>query len=763
MDSWPHTSRVLPWIVAAFLVMVFWIPFDSTTLPVSLPINSDLDRFVIGGMFLIWLVVLLGRSSLITFRATPMNTAIYGFLAAAFASIVVNLPQLAWDGELTLSVKELSLILSYLVAFYVIATSVRPSEVAAYSRLIVFLAVGTAVGTVYQYVSGSNPFFFIAKTIFVGAHVQSSTAAVEALSGPGSRPSITGPALHGLADASLISTAIPFCVCFASTASRRHAKVGWWIAMVTLLAGCFATGRKTALIVVAAAFLVMVFYEPRRYRVFLWTPIIAAGCLFIIAPHAIEGLFYQVSNASSSPSTAGRTADYGPVIPDIYSHLLIGRGYGSYDQFKYRILDDQMLGWIVSIGVFGAAAYVLMIVASVLTVHHVARRPQILEDRLMQAVAAASVGYLTTNFTYDTFGFRQAPYSFFIVAALGVVYAGRRRSQSGGVIKNPAPVVMQAARSMRTLTASLPTASPQAAAFQHRLSLLIVTYRNPALTRECLAAVNAAVKNIDAEVLVLDNASPDGVADMIRAEFPWVDLDASAENLGFAKGNNVLAGRAQGEFILLLNPDAILHDGALEAILSFAQQHPQAGIYGGRTLRPSGEVDPSSCWGFQTVWSLVCFATGLSRVFKRTALFDPESLGAWTRDSVRQVDVVTGCFLLIRAELWRDLGGFDEEFWMYGEDQDLAVRAYRRGYRPLITPDAVVTHVVGASSSTGNKNVLVLGSRVRLMRKYWWRSKVRVGIVLLWCGCGVRAFAADRGIGWRESWNRRREWMATGL
>ena len=423
-DSWPHTRRVLPWLIAAFLVMVFWVPFDSITLPVSLPINSDLDRFVVGGIFLVWLIVLLGRPNAVTFRRSPLNTAIFGFLAAAFASLVVNLPQLAWDGELSLSLKELSLIISYLVMFYVIATSVRPSEIAAYSKLLVLLALGTAAGTIYQYLSGTNPFFVIAKAVFVGAHVQSSAAAVEALTGPGTRPSITGPALHGLADATLIATAVPFCVCFASAARNRRDKVGWWIAMVILVTGCLATGRKTALVVVACAFLVLILYEPGRYYRYIWTPFIAAGCLFIIAPHAIEKLFREVSNDSSS-STASRTADYAPALPDIYSHLLVGRGYGSYDQFKYRILDDQMLNWLITIGVVGAGAYVLMIVSSVITVHRVARRPRRLEDRLMQAVAAAGVGYLSTNFTYDTFGFRQAPYSFFIVAAFGVVWAGR--------------------------------------------------------------------------------------------------------------------------------------------------------------------------------------------------------------------------------------------------------------------------------------------------------------------------------------------------
>jgi N-acetylglucosaminyl-diphospho-decaprenol L-rhamnosyltransferase len=127
-----------------------------------------------------------------------------------------------------------------------------------------------------------------------------------------------------------------------------------------------------------------------------------------------------------------------------------------------------------------------------------------------------------------------------------------------------------------------------------RLSILIVTYRNPDLTRRCLQAVGQAITHVDAEVLVLDNHSPDSTPSMIREEFDWVSFDPSSENLGFARANNVLAKRATGEYILLLNPDAILHDGALDALLRLADERPEAGLYGGRTLRPSGELDPGS-------------------------------------------------------------------------------------------------------------------------------------------------------------------------
>lgn len=438
-DDWPHTTRILPWGIAAFFVMVFWVPFDSTTLPISLPINSDLDRFVIGFLVLIWLFVVLLRPAAMRFRAAPVNVAIYAFLVAAVASLVVNVHQLAWDGELTLSLKELSLIISYLAAYFVIATSLRPAEVRPFAKLLVFLAVGTAAGTIYEYTSGTNPFYVIARTLFVGLHVASPAAAAATVSGPGARPSITGPALHGLADATLITTAVPFAVSFAKSANGGR-KLAWLLAILILLAGCFATGRKTALVVVAVAFLVLFIYEPRSYLPYLAMPVAAGLCLFIIEPHAIRELLFQVTNASTSTSTTSRTADYSAVLPTIVSHLLIGRGYGSFDPFKYRILDDQMLGWLVEVGVIGAVAYAAIMFSVLLTVHRSAKAGLGLDSRLMQSAAAASLGYLLTNFLYDTFGFRQAPYTFFIIAALAVVACGQARRHEISPPSWPSPV-----------------------------------------------------------------------------------------------------------------------------------------------------------------------------------------------------------------------------------------------------------------------------------------------------------------------------------
>ena len=292
------------------------------------------------------------------------------------------------------------------------------------------------------------------------------------------------------------------------------------------------------------------------------------------------------------------------------------------------------------------------------------------------------------------------------------------------------------------------------------LSILVVTYRTPALTMACLRSVYDNPPVDAFEVLLCDNDPSDGTTDLVARTFPTVRTFPSERNLGFAAANNALAARATGEYLLLLNSDTVVHPGSLQAILDFARGHPQGGLYGGRTVRPTGELDPSSCWGRQTLWSLTCFALCFSHTFRGNRWLDPESLGSWRRDSVREVGVISGCLALIRADLWRQVGGFDERFWMYGEDQDLALRVSALGYRPLITPAAVITHVIGASSSGGMKHIFVLKAKVTLMQKHWTRGRRILGTGLLLCGCLLRRLTTSPSSAWRRAWTEREDWMS---
>ena len=304
------------------------------------------------------------------------------------------------------------------------------------------------------------------------------------------------------------------------------------------------------------------------------------------------------------------------------------------------------------------------------------------------------------------------------------------------------------------------------------LTVIIISYNTRELTLAALRTLYTTTQATAFRTVVLDNASTDGSADAVSASFPQVELIRSTENLGFAKANNVVAEAARSEWLLLLNPDTECHIGAVDNLMAFARATPQGGIYGGRTVFPDGSLNVASCWNRITPWSVFCIATGLTAAFPRTAVFDPEAMGGWQRDTMREVDIVVGCFLLIRRDLWTRLGGFDLRYFMYGEEADLCLRARRLGFRPMITPDAEIMHLVGAASaSKAAKRILVTKARVTLIRDHWPRWQVPLGIGLMWLWGALRIAASrlialgdqprarERLAYWREVWDRRRDWL----
>jgi GT2 family glycosyltransferase len=291
------------------------------------------------------------------------------------------------------------------------------------------------------------------------------------------------------------------------------------------------------------------------------------------------------------------------------------------------------------------------------------------------------------------------------------------------------------------------------------VSVLIVAYRTPELVERCVRSITAETAGVTAEVIVVDNDPDDTSSRALTQLHPRCRVLEPDTNLGFARAVNLAASVARGRYLLLLNPDTCVVDGAVQQLVRFADDHPGHGLYGGRTIDASGAVDPRSCWAFPTLWSTFCFATGLSSAFPRNAWLDPESIGSWERDTVRTVDVVTGCLCLVLADTWRELGGLDERFFVYGEDVDLALRAAGAGFRPLICPDATVVHEVGqASASQADKLVLLHRGKVSLLQKHWRPRTARLGVGLLRAGVRLRALAG-RG-SWPDLHRRRLEWVS---
>lgn len=306
------------------------------------------------------------------------------------------------------------------------------------------------------------------------------------------------------------------------------------------------------------------------------------------------------------------------------------------------------------------------------------------------------------------------------------------------------------------------------------VSILIISYNTREMTLDCLRSVRDQT-DIPHEVIVVDNNSQDGSAEAMAAEFPEMVLDARSDNLGFAGGNNAAAARARGEYLLLLNPDTVVLDHAIDKLVAFAKARPEAGIWGGRTLFGDMSLNPSSCWRKMSVWNCFCRMAGLTAMFPKSALFSSERYGDWPRDTERDVDIVQGCFLLITRKMWDELGGFDPAFFMYGEEADLCLRAKKLlGAQPRVTPTSTIIHYGGASETVrSDQLVKLLTGKMALIDRHfpkWQRPVGRfffgtfpltrlIATRIVGTLTGKPSVKASAEV-WADVWARRKVWRA---
>ncbi|MCE3266946.1 MAG: wbbL [Solirubrobacterales bacterium] len=228
------------------------------------------------------------------------------------------------------------------------------------------------------------------------------------------------------------------------------------------------------------------------------------------------------------------------------------------------------------------------------------------------------------------------------------------------------------------------------------LDVVIVSYRCRELLRGCLDALRAHPPHVGMSVIVVDNDSADGSAEMVRSEYPEVQLEASDRNLGFAAGTNRGARAGRAPLLLALNPDTAVTSGALDTALDAFSGRPEVAVVGPRLLRPDGTLDHASKRSFPTPLSALGHFTGIGR--RRGAR---GALAAYRAPEVESgpVDAVNGAFMLMRREAFEQAGGFDEGYWMYMEDLDLCYRLVRKGWVTWYEPAATVIHV--KSGTTG--------------------------------------------------------------
>lgn len=263
------------------------------------------------------------------------------------------------------------------------------------------------------------------------------------------------------------------------------------------------------------------------------------------------------------------------------------------------------------------------------------------------------------------------------------------------------------------------------------LSIIIVSWNVQALLRGCLQSVVAEQGSLRLQVIVVDSASTDGSAEMVAAEFPWVELLACTENVGFPRGNNLGIAKAYGRYILLLNPDTILHDDALTEMVHFLQQNPAVGVVGPQLLNEDGTVQ-SSRRRFPSLTTAFFESTWLQplapqRVLDRYYVLDVAD------DETAVVDWVMGACLMTRQEIVAAVGGMDEAYFMYSEELDWCRRIQAAQWQVVYFPQARVTHFQGKSSEqvVVNRHIYFNQAKLRYFRKYHGRLQTAVLRVFL--------------------------------
>ncbi len=253
------------------------------------------------------------------------------------------------------------------------------------------------------------------------------------------------------------------------------------------------------------------------------------------------------------------------------------------------------------------------------------------------------------------------------------------------------------------------------------LSVIIVSWNVRPLLRRCLSSVieGCARDGLACEIIVVDNNSTDGSADMVRQDFPGVQLITSDSNLGFTKGNNVGVARSHGRYILLLNPDAEVTKDALSAMVAHMDTHNDLGALGPKLLFPDGRAQPSRR-RFPTMATAFLESTVLQQWSTHNRVLSHYYVLDRSEDEEQDVDWVIGACLLIRRQAWEQVGPLDEAFFMYSEELDWCHRAKLAGWRVAYLPSAVVIHHEGQSSMqvVPARHIYFQGSKVLYFRKH---------------------------------------------
>ncbi len=425
-DAFPHTRRPLPWILAGFLAMLFFVPIASTELKVHLPVDSRIDRFAVIGLVLAWFWF--GgdqRAFLRTRRSKLFVTAACLFLALAVASLLLDVGRIINLGDLELAGKRFALLGSFLVFSWFVLTALRFEDVRGFATYLIGLATMMSVGMLIERRTGYNIFYNWSNAILGPiANVAPAPTDIHPVFGTEGRLVVVGPTQHGLAATTMLVVVMPFALVRVFDAATRKS---WWLnalAFALMLAGAMATDRKTALLVPIAVVLYIACYRPRQVlRLAPLGLVVLVGVVHFASPGAL-GTVLNFNKDVNSNSTTHRVGDFTDVAPDVLAHPALGRGFGTLnpDQpTQFRINDDEYIDELWEVGALGLAAFMWMILAPVISARAAIRSRGPTVASLALATSAGCIAFFVVCVLFDALSFPQAPYMFFLVAALTTI------------------------------------------------------------------------------------------------------------------------------------------------------------------------------------------------------------------------------------------------------------------------------------------------------------------------------------------------------
>lgn len=275
-----------------------------------------------------------------------------------------------------------------------------------------------------------------------------------------------------------------------------------------------------------------------------------------------------------------------------------------------------------------------------------------------------------------------------------------------------------------------------------QLSIIIVNYRVRYFLEQCLHSVAQAMQHIDGEVMVIDNNSGDGSVAYLQPLFPWVKFIELPENVGFAKANNHGLKLATGDCVLFLNPDTIVAEDALLASLHIFKQHADVGALGIKMLDGSGRFLKESKRGFPSPLTSFYKLTGLAGLFPHSSIFARYYLGHLNQEKNSEVEVLAGAYMMLRKPLLDEIGGFDEIFFMYGEDIDLSYRVLQAGMKNYYLATSSIIHFKGESTRKGSLNYVKIfyQAMILFVHKHYQGAGATLYRIFLQMAIGLRAF-----------------------